>query len=454
MILAYFLLLFFYKDKSIKLDLNSLSNNDDFKFPENFLWGTSTSSYQIEGNIRNNNWWFFENSINKKKIKIKTMHQYPQSCLHWEKYEEDIQIMKQIGVNSYRFSLEWSRIEPQENTFDEIALQHYSDMIDELIKNEIKPMITLHHFTNPIWFEKKGAFLNDESTKLFINYVEKVFNTFKDRVELWCTFNEPSIYAFNGYFTGLYPPGLKDAKRAAKVYGKILRTHSETYDLIKSISPASQVGLVINYIIFEAPHPLNLFDVITARLLNESINDSQLKYLQTGEFRFFFPFIVSENLKTSNKESFDFIGLNYYTRSYLKFRLNKKKMFEVLISESKNGHSDLNWEIYPEGLYRAMNCIRKYTDKPIYITENGIADASDTKRSEFIKDHIKVLIKAISDGYDIRGYFHWSLLDNYEWGFGFDAKFGLVEVDLETHQRKIKKSAQTYSDIIKKYSNK
>jgi beta-glucosidase len=450
LLLVYFLLLFFYKDKSITININSLNYIEDFKFPKNFLWGTSTSSYQIEGNIRNNNWWFFENNVSKKKIK--TMHQYPQSCLHWEKYKEDIQIMKEIGLNSYRFSLEWSRIQPEENIYDESAIQHYSDIIDELIKNDIKPMVTLHHFTNPIWFEKKGAFLNVEASEIFLKYVEKVVITFKDRIELWCTFNEPSIYALNGYFTGLYPPGLKDAKKAAKVYGNILKTHNQTYNLIKSISPASQVGLVINYIIFEAPHSLNLFDVIADWFLNESINDSQLKYLQTGEFRFFFPLIVNEKMTTDHKESFDFIGLNYYTRSYLKFRLNKKKMFEVLISESKNGHSDLNWEIYPEGLYRALNRIKKYTDKPVYITENGIADTLDTKRSEFISDHIKVLIKALSDGYDIRGYYYWSLLDNYEWGFGFDAKFGLVEVDLDTQERKIKKSAKTYSEFIKKYS--
>lgn len=446
----YFFLLFFYKDKSITINLNALNNIDDFRFPKNFLWGTSTSSYQIEGNIRNNNWWLFEANIQKKKIK--TMHQYPESCLHWEKYKEDIQIMKRIGVNAYRFSLEWSRIQPEENVFDENAIQHYSDIIDELIKNDIKPMVTLHHFTNPIWFEEKGAFLNDEASKLFLNYIEQVIKAFKDRIELWCTFNEPSIYALNGYFTGLYPPGQKNVKIAAKVYGNILRTHSQVYNLIKSISPTSQVGLVLNYIIFEAPHPFNIMDVIAARYLNESINDSQLKYLQTGEFKFFFPLIVNEKFSTNHKESFDFIGLNYYTRSFLKFRLNKKKMFEVLISESKNGHSDLNWEIYPEGLYRALYRIKKFTDKPIYITENGIADALDTKRGKFITDHLNVLIKAIADGYDIRGYFHWTLLDNYEWVDGFDAKFGLVEVNLHTQERKIKESAKIYSEIIYKYS--
>lgn len=444
-IFIYFFLIIILRDKtsSIKVNINSI-NKPTF-FPKNFLWGSATSSYQVEGYIKNNNWWEFEEKNNKNNIK--SMHNFPQACMHRDKYKEDIQLMKEIGLNSYRFSLEWSRIEPEENFFDNEAIEHYSNVIDELIKNNIKPMITLHHFTNPLWFEKKGAFLNPDSTDIFLKYVNKVVNAYKDKVELWCTINEPSIYAVNGYFTGLYPPGLKDAKLTAKVYAKLLEIHSETYNLIKSVCPVSQVGLVINYIIFEPPHPLNLFDVVASRFFNESINNSQLEYLKSGKFKFFFPFIVNEQFISKNKDSFDFIGLNYYTRSFLKFRFNRKKMLEILITESKNGHSDMNWEIYPEGLYRALCFIKKYSNKPIYITENGIADYTDKKREAFIRDHIAVINKALEDGFDIKGYYYWSLLDNYEWGFGFDVKFGLIDVDFNTQERKIKHSSKIFRQI-------
>lgn len=448
--IIYILILLAFSDKTkfIKLDFNEIQPNSPF--PSGFLWGAATSSYQVEGNITNNNWWEFE--LREKNRIRNTMHKYPDACKHIEKFEEDVKLMKEIGLNSYRFSLEWSKIQPEEKFFDDNAIRQYSDIIDLLIQNDIKPMITLHHFTNPLWFEKQGAFLNEKSTQLFLNYVKFVTEVLKDKVDLWCTINEPSIYAVNGYFTGFYPPGIRDANLTGKVLGNLLNTHAETYKLIKNISPSAQVGFVINYIIFEAPNPLNPFDVVAAKYFNQSINDSQLEFIKTGRFKFFFPFIVQHKLITNQKETFDFIGLNYYTRSFLKFRFNRKKMLEVLISESRNGHSDLNWEIYPEGLYRALLKIRKFTGKHIYITENGIADSSDSKRSDFIKDHLLVTKKALEDGFDIRGYFHWSLLDNYEWGHGFDAKFGLIKVDFETQKRNLKSSAYTYSDLIKSNS--
>jgi len=421
-----------------------------WKFGNKFLWGSATSSYQVEGYCYNTNWFQFESAVDARgKPKIDEGQKAGAACNEWNLYKEDIRLMKELSLNSYRFSVEWSKIEPKPGEFDESVLDHYSDLVDELLKNGIEPMVTLHHFTNPIWFEEKGAFLQVDSPQTCVRFVEKVTQRLAPRVKLWCTINEPSIYAIQGYVSAEFPPAVRNAKKASRVFLNMLRAHTETYKAIKKIQPDSHVGLVISIAIFDPPHRWNLVDVLIARMFNKNMNESHFQYLTQGRYQFSVPGMDNELYTVPEKNAFDFIGLNYYTNHFRVFRPFSKRRFVKITKSPKDQLTDMGWEIYPAGLYRCLKMIKRYTSKPIYITENGIADEADTKRAKFIEDHLLVLNKAIADGYNIRGYYYWSLMDNFEWAKGFKKRFGLYHVDYATQKRTLYEGARKYEEIIK-----
>ena len=420
-----------------------------WKFGKDFLWGSATAAYQVEGHCYNTNWFQFESAVDARgKPKILEGQKAGAACDEWNLYKEDISLMKDLGLNSYRFSVEWSKIEPKPGEFDQSVLDHYSDFVDDLIKNGIEPMVTLHHFTDPIWFSEKGGFLQEESVAIFTRFAEKVAQRLASRVKLWCTINEPSIYAIFGYFVGEFPPAGTDPKQAAKVYLNMLRSHVAVYNAIKKIQPDSKVGLVVHIALFDPPHKWNLLDVIIAKLLNTSMNESHFQFLTTGQFKFSIPGMVSESFTMPEKEAYDYIGLNYYTDHYRLFKPFGKEMFVEITKSPKEELTDMGWEIYPEGLYRSIKMIQRYTPKPIYITENGIADEKDTKRAKYIEDHLLVINKAIADGADIRGYYYWSLMDNFEWAHGFSKRFGLYHTDFATQKRTLYEGSKKYKEII------
>jgi beta-glucosidase len=421
-----------------------------WKFGKNFLWGSATAAYQVEGYCYNTNWNQFESAVDEQgKPKIHEGQKAGAACDEWNLYKEDIKLMKDISLNSYRFSVEWSKIEPQPGVFDETVLNHYEEEVDELLRNGIEPMVTLHHFTNPIWFEEKGAFLQEDSPETFVKFAEKVVKRLAPKVKLWCTINEPAIYAIFGYFTAEFPPAGKDAKQAARVYRNLLRAHTAAYKVMKKIQPESQVGLVVHVALFDPPHKWNLLDVIIARMLNKNMNESHFKYLVEGKFEFSMPGLVDEKYESDDKGAFDYIGLNYYTDHFRIFRPFEKEQFLEITKSPADQLTDMGWEIYPEGLYRSLKVIKRYTTKPIYITENGIADAADTKRAKYIEDHLLVLNKAIADGIDVRGFYYWSLMDNFEWAKGFAKRFGLYHVDFATQKRTLYEGSKKYTEIIK-----
>lgn len=433
---------------NIRLDFDRLGE-DSTHFGSNFLWGTATSAHQVEGNCINNNWFQFESAVDEHgNPKILEGQKAGIACDHWHRYKEDIQLMKDLSLNAYRFSIEWSKIEPKPGEFDEAALDHYEQVVDELLANDIEPMVTLHHFTNPIWFEEQGAFLQEDSPYIFARFVEHVVQRLGPKVKLWCTINEPSIYAINGYFTAEWPPAVEDPQKAAVVFRNLLRAHTEAYTVIKVIEPEDQVGLVVALAIYDPPNRWNILDVYIAHLLNKNMNESQLKYLKEGKFDFSMPGLVSETYDSGIKDAFDFIGLNYYTRFFQKFNPFGDQQFVEVTKASSENLTDMGWEIYPEGLYRALMMITNFTSKPIYITENGIADESDTKRAKFIQDHLLVVNKAIDEGMNIKGYFYWSLIDNFEWANGFDKRFGLYHVNYNTLERTLREGSLRYLDII------
>jgi beta-glucosidase len=451
-VVVYFGLLFWFTDRraSPPIDLNILKDAP-WQFGQDFLWGSATSSHQVEGYCTNNNWYKFESAVNEQgKPRILNGQRAGIASDHWNRYKEDIQLMKDLSLNAYRFSVEWSKIEPQQGVFDETALDHYEQVVDELLANGIESMITLHHFTDPIWFEEQGAFLQENSPEIFTAFVEKVVSRLGYKVKLWCTINEPTVYATQGYLKTRFPPARKDPQHVGIVLRNLLRAHTAAYQAIKKLQPQAQVGLAAALVLYDPWSRWNLLDVMLARSYQRSINELQLTYLVDGLFRFSIPRAARVSYTSDVKDAFDFIGLNYYTRSYQRFTFSDQEELAEVHKAPKEKLTDMRWEIYPEGLYSTLEMITRYTSKPVYITENGIADDSDKKRAGFIEDHLLVLNKAVTDGMNVKGYFYWSLLDNFEWAFGFERRFGLYQVDYTTQKRTLRQGSRQYPEIIQK----
>lgn len=402
-------------------------------FPAGFLWGASTSSHQVEGGTKNN-WseWEKKNAERLageagKKWKKWQQEKFPEmfekenyvsgkACVHYNLFEKDFDLAKELGHNAHRFSIEWSRIEPEEGKFDEKEIEHYQKVISALRERGIEPFVCLWHWTHPLWLEEKGGSVSDEFPKYFSRYA-KLMAERLDRVNFWLTINEPMSVIPSCYITAKWPPQKKNIFLALKGYRILSDAHKRAYDEIHSVSENAQVGFANILAFFEPANRKNPLDVLTTKIAKYFSNERFLKM-------------------TEGKN--DFLAPQYYFHHRINF-LGKRK------NENKKV-SDFNWEIYPEGLYQIIKDLQKY-DLPIYVTENGLADKDDKMRTEFIKEHLKAVHKAISEDADVRGYFYWSLLDNCEWDKGFWPRFGLVEVDFKTQERKIRPSALEYKKI-------
>ncbi|MEO6077828.1 MAG: glycoside hydrolase family 1 protein [Candidatus Andersenbacteria bacterium] len=363
--------------------------------PHKFLYGAATSAHQVEGNSINNQWWKWEqNRPEQFRSGI--------ACDHWNTYKEDIALTHQLGHTAHRFSIEWSKVEPVAGKFDSQAIAHYRDVLLELKKYNMKAFVTLHHFTNPLWLEKQGAWESSETPELFARYVSYCAQHLGDLVDFWITINEPMVYAVQSYFKGIWPPQKKNIFTMLGVVSNLAKGHVRAYRSLHRITPHAPVGLANSQVYYGESKKLN----------NWFFNHRFFSLIQHRQ---------------------DFIGVNYY--------------FADSPQEGEVLRSDLGWIIYPEGLTKILLALKKYK-KPIYITENGIADAQDTKRADFIRDHIRAIERAQKQGCDIRGYVHWALLDNFEWAEGFAPRFGLIEVDYATQKRTIRPSAYVFKAII------
>ena len=424
-------------------------STDKILFPSTFIWGTATAAHQVEGNCVNNWSEFEKGSKDDGQPNIKDNQQSGIASDHWNRYPEDIKLIKELGVSHYRFSVEWSKIQPAQDTFNQDALDHYSRMIDMLLENDITPVLTLHHFTHPLWFDKLGAFEKEENISIFISFCEKVFHEYSHKVEYWCTINEPAVVATQGYFSGMFPPGKKDSQLSAEVLKNLLDAHVQVYHSLKKMEngPKVKIGLVKNINQFEPWRRWHILDWIISKAVNHFFNGSAIDYLRTGIFKIRIPglaWIYHENPNATN--SMDYFGLNYYSHNHLKFQLSLKEPFTMEFRD-EDTMTDMPYTIYGEGLYRAIESVSAL-DVPIMITENGIADAEDSRRELYIKRYLYAVSKAIKDGYDVIGYFYWSLMDNFEWAFGYDMKFGLFSVDFETQERSLRDGSKAYIHIV------
>jgi len=415
----------------------------EYKFPDGFFWGTAVSSHQVEGNNKNNDWWEFEMRGKVKDGQISGL-----ACDHWNRYEKDFELIKELNNNAYRFSIEWSRIEPKKEFFDDSAIGHYKKMIISLKNRNIEPFVTLHHFTNPIWISKEGGWLNPKTIDYFLEYVERVVREFKDLVKFWISINEPNAYAFTSYLMGMFPPQEKSLNKMITVLNNMVKAHAKAYHIIHNIVPNAKVSVAYNFMIFDPINPYSFFDKKVQKFIDRLYNLIFLETLITGKFSS--PF-KKENIVYA-KDTLDYIGVNYYTRLYVGFDLKSFPNFVKLYVPEEVEKSDFGWEIYPEGLYRVLKRFWNMIGKPIVITENGISDSRDEKRPKYIISHILELHKAINDSINVLGYFYWSLMDNFEWAEGFLQRFGLFEVDFDTQERKWRESAKIYAEIAKNNS--
>lgn len=420
---------------------------DRLKFPANFLWGAATSSHQVEGDNRNNDWWKWESAGLTKDPSGK-------ACSQYQLFKSDFKLAKSLNHNAHRFSLEWSRIEPEEGRFDRDAIGHYKEVIRTLRSLGITPIVTINHFTLPLWFFEKGGWIGEGSGHIFANFAKEVAKELGMDVEYWITINEPIGNINGGYITGEMPPGKRSLKEATMAVVGMLKAHCLAYKAIHKVYkdkgwPAPKVSFAKFTVWYTPCRSNSRLDLFSTRLRHFYVNKLFLNSLMSGWCRA--PGMPLTRLPL--KKSLDFIGVNYYTRDYIHFKeFSPMGIFGDICSlthhENSGKRNFLKWEVYPEGIYKILMEYAKYR-LPILITENGICTNDDNDRIDFIKNHLREMNRAIKDGAPVFGYLHWSLIDNFEWTHGYGPRFGLVEIDYATQGRIVRPSARIYSEIIK-----
>lgn len=409
-------------------------------FPKHFFWGASTAAHQVEGG--NHNQWTVWELAHAREL-AQTAHQrlswLPQwddikdeaeepanyvsgeGIDHYNRYKEDFDLMGELNLNAFRFTIEWSRIEPEEGKWDQKEIDHYKTYIAELRKRKIEPFLNIWHWTLPVWFAEKGGFEKQANLEYFDRFVEKVSKELIDEVEYVLVLNEPNNYMTFGYVASEWPPQKKNPLLGVWVYLNLVRAHKRAYKILKAKKPSMQVGSASNLANIQAKRPHNMLDEASTKIMRYAWNWWFLRRIRKHQ---------------------DFIGINYYFSDYYR-GVGKRDNPKVPLN-------DLGWYMEPEGLYPLLLRTWSHFKKPIFITENGLADQDDEYRRWWIEETIIAMEKAISEGVDLRGYFHWSLLDNFEWAFGWWPKFGLVEVDRKHGmKRKIRPSAKWFADWLK-----
>lgn len=407
----------------------------EYALPKELKLGVATASTQIEGGFSDSNWndWFYQGMI-------KDGTNPERANDHYNRYKQDIDLMSDMGIECYRMSIEWSRLQPRHGFFDEKEIVHYIDEITYLQSKGIEVLLTLHHFNNPMWFEKMGGFLNDESSDMFLNFVTYVVQKLGHLVKEYVTINEPNVYVTSAYFFGEFPPGHRSLSECQKVFTNLAKSHIKAYHAIHKIRKSigendTKVGYASHVRVFEPKCKFSPLDIVGSKMMEKMFQTSIDECCLTGVCHY--P-LHNDHLFKKGKY-YDFIGINYYSRSVV----------SIFNEGAKDGSdkNDMGWEIYPEGLGKI---IKDYSEKykaPIYITENGIPDRKDQKRAKFIYDHLKVLSQC---NRHVEKYFHWTFIDNFEWMDGEKECFGLVGLNYETQERTIRKSGHFYSEIIKK----
>ncbi|MBI4862276.1 MAG: glycoside hydrolase family 1 protein [Candidatus Riflebacteria bacterium] len=435
--------------------LNGPALAADIPFPAGFLWGTATAAHQVEGGNSGNTWWDWEQVPGH----IKNGDKSGLAADHWNRFASDLDLARAINCNAYRFSVEWSRIEPADGVFDQAAIGHYREVLAACRQRRLTPMVTLFHFTLPRWIGALGGFESPVVVDRFARFSRRMGQELGDLVDLWCTENEPVVYALASYGNGVFPPGKTDVGVALRVYARLIEAHGKAYRALHDSDridadgdgrPAL-VGIAKHLRVFDPYSPYSTPDILAARALDQLFNRVFFHACTRGEARISGPAPgapVESIHDLGLRGTMDYIGVNYYSRDIVKFNPASPLMADLTVNQG-SPTSDLGWEIYPEGIYRTLMSLKRY-NLPVFITENGVADGPDKLRKAFIRDHLHWIAQAISDGVDVRGYFHWSLMDNFEWAEGFWPRFGLYRVDYGTQARTLTEGGRFFSEVAGK----
>lgn len=421
--------------------------SDSLSFPPGFLWGVATSSHQVEGGNFANQWWDFE-----QQGKLHTGDTARVALDWWRDAEGDLDLAQGLGLNTLRLSLEWSRLEPTAREWNGAAVARYRQLLEGLRRRGLRPLVTLHHFTNPLWFEARGSWLNPAAPGLFVRYVARVVNELGDLCDFWCTINEPNIYTLAGYFIGMFPPGRQgDLRGAFGVSGAMLRAHALAYREIHRLQPHATVGWSQNYNTFDPLHRLSPLDVAVTKARDWLLNDLVPRAILHGDVPL--PLRLLTGDVSEAKGTYDYVGLNTYYRDHVRFDVTKPGDFfgthEVPPGAPRSDQPPQGWawgEVYPQGILRIAEEL-KGCGKPLYVTESGVADRHDRLRPWVLAKAAKAMHDAVARGIDLRGYFHWTLVDNFEWAEGFSTRFGLYALDLESRARTPRPSAGLYRQL-------
>jgi beta-glucosidase len=377
-------------------------------FPEGFLWGSAGAAHQTEGNNTNNDWWVHEHTEGSPAKEPSV-----EACDSYHRFDEDWKLVASSGQNAVRFSIEWARIEPSPGEFSTRELDHYREVIGSARDLGLNAFVTFHHFTNPIWFAEGGSWETSESVEMFRRYVSRASNALGDLLEFVNTINEPQIVASLGYLAGYFPPRKTDMALSERVHSNLIQAHQAAASAVRSETDA-QVGVAL--------------------AINDYVSDD--KQLREYTHRM----MVGQYLDALRESDDDFVGVQYYTK------VDPARPFSADREDERV--TQMGWLWHPEGLGKVLDEVAAL-GLPIYITENGIATEDDEERIEYVTLHLDQVHQAIGRGADMRGYFYWSTLDNFEWNFGYRPKFGLIAVDRSTLERTPKPSLSWYGSVAK-----
>ena len=417
---------------------------DLLSFPDGFLWGTATSSHQVEGDNCYNQWWKFEQLPGA----IWRGDRSGLACDWWRNAEQDFDRMQALHLNAHRLSLEWSRIEPEPGRIDHRALDRYRAMLGGLRDRGIKPMVALHHFTNPRWFERAGGWEWAEAAPRFQAYVRAAVKALGDLCDFWLTMNEPIVYVMQGWVQGVWPPQKRNLAAARRVWRHLLLGHAAAYQIIHALQPHAQVGYAHAFHAFRGRSSRRPIHRYVAGVRDYFIDRLWLLCTVDGRLR---PPLGLGEFHPTLAQSFDFVGINYYTSKIVQFSPNPRLLFGAdyhppVAEYSDRGRNGPYSLFYPYGLYG--HCMElSALGKPLYITENGLPDANDYLRPRWLLAHLYQIHRAIRAGCDVRGYFYWTLVDNFEWHEGWGLRFGLFALDPQTQARAARPSAALYGAI-------
>jgi beta-glucosidase len=439
------------------------------QFPKGFVWGAATAAFQVEGAYREDgrglSIW---DTFCRTPGKVWEGDNGDVACDMYHRYKDDVKLMKDLGITSYRFSVAWPRIIPDgSGEINPKGIEFYRNLVDELLAHGIEPMLTLYHWDLPQALQDRGGWANRETIDHFLKYAETVFKALDGKVKLWATFNEPWCISFLSNYIGAHAPGLRDLQTAIDVAHNVLVAHGKTVRLFRELGIKGEIGIAPNTEWME-PFSDREEDVEAAWRRRGWLNEWFLRPVMTGQYpeklvQWFEKLGGKPKIEPGDMEligsKIDFLGINYYTGGIGRYNPEEGDIFgfqEVPMGWEK---TDIGWNIYPQGLYNVLTYIkREFGDIPIYITENGAcyndepgADGRvrDQRRIEYLKKHVLQVARAIESGVNVKGYYTWSLMDNFEWAYGYSMRFGILYVDYETQQRIKKDSFRWYRKLAR-----